>query len=130
MDIFAAFATDVTKENEGVWVEVGDSEFLIARSGNQEYSKKISREFERHRKLLERKDDAADALSEKIMVDVLSETILLGWKNVQFKGEELPYNAANAKMLLGIKDFRSQVIKLADDFNSYKVDQEESEVKN
>jgi hypothetical protein len=130
MDIFATYATDTAAEAEGVWVEIGDAKFLVARSGNPAYSKKLSRLYERNRKLLDMKDDNADALSERLMVEVLAETILLGWEGVQFKGADLTYSVDNAKMLLGIKDFRAQISKAAEDFEAYKVKQEADEVKN
>lgn len=130
MDIFASYASDEVKETDGVWVDIGDAQFLIARSGNLNYAKKLSREFERNQKALERKDEAADKLSEKLMIGVLADTILLGWKNVQFKGAELSYSKDNAAMLLGVKDFRKVIMQAADDFNAYRVSQEESQEKN
>lgn len=130
MDIFAAYATDDTKEKDGIWVEIGDSEFLIARAGNPNYVKKLSRSFERNQKFLERKDEAAEKLSEKLLVEVIADTILLDWKNVQFKGEEFPHNRDNAIALLNIKDFRKQVMQHADDFAAYKAVQEGDQEKN
>jgi hypothetical protein len=51
--------------------------------------------------------------------------VLLGWRKLKFKGAELPYNVENAKKLLGVKDFRSLVARLASDFEAYRVRQEE-----
>lgn len=130
MDIFAAFATNTVAETEGVWVDIGDSKFLVARSGNTAYTKLLTKLYERNRKALELKDDNADALNESLMNEVLAQTILLGWQNVQFKGEELQYNQENAIMLLGIKDFRRQILTAADDFEAYKVKQEGDTAKN
>lgn len=130
MDIFAAYASDETKEIDGVWVDIGDSQFLIARSGNPNYVKKLSKDYERNQKALDRKDEAADKLSEKLMVNVLAETILLDWKNVQFKGADFPYSKENATTLLGIKDFRKVVVQAADDFNAYRSVQEAEQEKN
>lgn len=130
MDIFASYATNETSETEGVWVEIGDAKFLIARSGNPKYSKKLSKLYDRNRKLLEMKDEAADALSEKLMISVLAETILLGWENVQFKGATLAYSDENAQMLLKFKDFRKQIAQASEDFEAYKVTQEAEQEKN
>lgn len=120
MDIFSEYATNDNLENEGTWVEVGDAEFLIARSGNKKYVRKLTKAVDRHKKLLDRKDDAADKLSDEIMVAVVAETILLGWKGVSFKGAPMAYSADNAKTLLAIKDFRRQIMELAEDFDAYK----------
>lgn len=130
MDIFSTYAVDETKEQSGTWMEVGDSKFLVARAGNKGYIKMLGKEVERNQKALDRKDDAADALSDKIMIDVLAATILLGWENVSFKGKDLEYSKDNAKMLLGFKEFRREIMKLADDFNAFKAEQEAEEVKN
>jgi hypothetical protein len=130
MDIFKTFATDTTKETDGIWVDIGDAQFLVARAGNQKYAKKLSKLFERNQKLLERKDAAADKLSEKLMVEVLAETILLDWKNVQYEDKDLAYSRESAEMLLNIKDFRKQIMQLSDDFNAYKMVQEDDQEKN
>lgn len=124
LDIFTEYATNEALENEGTWMEVGAAKFLVARSGNKNYARKLSKAVERHRKQLDRKDDAADKLSEQIMVDVMAETILLGWEGVAFKGEALPYSVENAKQLLRIKDFRTTIAELADDFDAFKAEQE------
>lgn len=126
-DIYAEYATNEDLENGGTWMELGDAKFLIARSGNKKYVRKLSKAVERNKKLLDRGDDAADKLSEQIMVETLAETVLLGWEGVAFKGEALPYSQENAKMLLGIKDFRRQVMELADDFSAFKAEEEKEQ---
>lgn len=126
LDIFAQFATDESKEEAGVWVEIGeDAEILVARAGNKKYGKMIAKEYEKHKKLLDLKNDASEAKSEEIMIEVLAKTILLGWKNISFKGEDLPYSLENAKMLLAVKDFRKLVAGYADDTEQYKAQVEE-----
>lgn len=130
MDIFSTYAVDEAKEQNGTWLEVGDAEFLVARSGNKAYVKLLGKEVERNQKVLDRKDDKADEVSDKIMIDVLAATILLDWKNVSYKGESLPYSKDNAKTLLAHKEFRHEIMKLSSDFNSYKLAQEAEEVKN
>lgn len=130
MDIFAQYATNETREVQGAWVEHGDAKFLIGRAGNSKYIKLFAAEIEKNQQLLDKKDDAADALSEKIMMKVMVETVLLGWENVSFKGKPLTYSKANAELLLGVKDFRRLVTKWSDDINNYKVKEEEAQAKN
>jgi hypothetical protein len=124
LDIFAEYATNDNLENDGTWMEVGDAKFLIARSGNKKYTRKLTKAVDRHKKQLDRKDDAADKLSDEIMIGVIAETILLGWEGVAYQGKELPYSLENAKMLLSIKDFRRQIMELADDFDAFKAVEE------
>lgn len=120
MDIFATYAVNEDLENNGTWVEMGDARFLVARAGNKAYSKMFTKEYERNQRALDRKDAAADELAERLMVKVIAKTILLGWENVKFNGVDMPYSVENAEKLLAIKDFRRDVMKMADDFDAYK----------
>lgn len=130
LDIFSQYATNETAENEGVWVPHGDAKFLVARAGNRKYVKQLQSAVEKNQKLLDKKDDAADKLSDKIMIDVMADTILLGWEDVGFKGETLDYTKDNAKMLLAVKDFRREVAKWSDDINLFKAEKEQEQEKN
>lgn len=130
MDIFNTYAVDETKELNGTWMPLGDSKFLVARAGNKAYVKMLGKEVERNQKALDAKDDAADALSDRIMIDVLVQTVLLGWENVSYQGKPLEYSKENAKMILAHKEFRREIMKLSDDFNAFKAAKEEEEVKN
>jgi len=137
LDIFAQYATDETLENNGTWFEIGSgSSILVARAGNRAYSKFLSKEVERNRKVLDLNDDASDAKSDEIMIDVMAETILLGWKTkvgdeekavVNFKKAELPYSKENAKKLLVLKDFRKLVAEKAGDTDSFRLKLEEEQ---
>lgn len=125
LDIFATFATDENLENNGTWFPIGkDAELLIARSGNPNYGKKLTSLFERYENVLKHRDAAADAKSEEIMIEVLATTILLGWKGVSFQKQPLEYSLANAKKLLAVREFRKLVVKLSEDFESFKVKEE------
>lgn len=131
MDVFQQYATDEKKEVEGVWVELNDkgAKVLVARAGNKKYARMFSREYERHQRALEAKNDAADDLSDKVTIEIMAETILLDWQGLTFKGELLPYSKENARKLLSVKDFRVHITKLSNDFDSYRVAQEEAAVK-
>ena len=131
LDIFAQFATNEAAENDGVFVPFGEAQFLVAREGNRKYVKLLTAAVEKNQKLLDAKDDAASDLSDKIMIDVMAKSILLGWEGkVGYKGKLLPYSEANAKMLLAIKDFRREVSKMAADIGNFKVEQVKEKEKN
>jgi len=130
LDIFAQFATDETLEENGTWFQIGGgARVLVARSGNRKYGKMLTKEVERNKKALDLNDDAADKLSEEIMISVLAETILLGWEDISFKGELLEYNVANAKKLLAVKDFRKAIAQFADDVSAFKFKETEKQGK-
>lgn len=132
VDLFADFALDTTVEQNGVWVPYRDGvEFLVARAGNDAYRRKLAMLAKKHDRLLNQKTPAADAKSEEIFVDVLSTTVLLGWKgNLVFQGKPLEYSVDNAKLLLGHKLFRQWVTTQAEDEKAYKAVQEAEDAKN
>lgn len=130
MDIFNEYATDDKKEIEGVWVDLTDTaQLLLARMNNRKYARELSRVVEKNDKALNAKTEAADVLSESLMADVAAKTILLGWRGLRYKGADIEYTEANAKMLLSVKDFRKKVLQLADIMDNYKAEVEAAQVK-
>ena len=128
LDIFAEF--DV--QDDGVWVPYkGDVEFLIARANNPKYRRRLSYFYEKNKRLLDGKGDVAEAKSNEIIVTVMGETILLGWKGkVSIKGEVLAYNKANAIRLLEVPLFREWVTSQANDQHAYKTVKDEEDAEN
>jgi hypothetical protein len=121
MDLFS-LVTDVKLENQGTWVTYGDASFLVARSGNKRYNRRMSDAYKANRVVLELEDDSSDAMSEQIFSDVIANTILLDWKGVSWKGAPLDYSVENAKMvLLASRDFRNIIARMADDIENYRV---------
>jgi len=130
MDIFATYATDESKEENGVWMELGDAKLLIARSGNPKYTKIFEAAYKKNKRLLDRADEAADELAKKLFIDATARSVLLGWENVSFQGQPMTYSVENAKILLGHKDFYNEVTKMSQDLTAYKMVQDEDVEKN
>lgn len=132
VDIFADFALNDASENEGVYVAYRDDvEFLVARTNNRNFKKRISHLVKKNQRLIDSGTAAAEAKSTEIMIEVMASTILLGWKgSLTVKGVPLPYSLENAKKLLGIPLFREWVGKQAEDIQSYKAVQDEEDEKN
>lgn len=131
LDVFLEYAVDEAKEVDGVWKDLtATAKVLVARAGNKKYARLLSSEVEKNQRALDLKTEAAEALSDRIMIDVLAQTVLLGWEGIKFKGQDLPYSRDNAKMLLAVKDFRGVISRLAADFANYRVAQEEALGKN
>ena len=128
LDIFSEFAVD----DSGVWYPYsGGVEFLIARANNAKFRRRISYFYEKHRRLLDGKGEAAEAKSNEIMATVMAETILLGWKGkVKFQGALMEYSKANAEKLLAVAPFREWVNKMANDEHAYKVVKDEADKEN
>ena len=125
LDLFSQFATDENLENNGAWHDIGGgAKLLIARASNRRYVKLLTKLVEQNKRILDGNDEVADARSDEIMTQVLAETILLGWEGVTYKGKELAYSPANAALVLGMKEFRKLVGKLADDQEAYRIKEE------
>jgi hypothetical protein len=131
MDVFADFATDEEKEVNGVWKEISPgTEVLVARLGNKKYARVLSALVEQHQRVLDLKNEVAEKLSDQIMVEATAQAVLLDWRgDFKFKKTALPYSLENAKTVLAVKDFRALIQKLAGAFDSYRVAQEEAQVK-
>lgn len=132
LNVYKTFAADSSKEETGVEVEIGKDAFItVARAGNKKYSRMLTKAFESNKYTLDRKDAAADAKAESIIIDVMAKTILLGWRGLlDEKDKEMPYSYEKAKEMLGIKDFRLLVSKQADDFSNFRQVVEEADAKN
>lgn len=133
MDLFKAFATDEKLEIEGRWVPFNaDTSFKIARAYNKQFSRMFQREFKSNRLALEAKGDAAEALADDIMCNVMAKTILLDWKGpLSISGEDLSkYSQENAVKALKLKEFRAWVNQHADDAAAFKIHQDEEDEKN
>lgn len=130
-DLYKAFAADSTKETNGVEVAIGPDAFiLVARSNNKSYAKMLTGLFDSNKFAIDRKDAAADALAEKLIIQSMARHVLIGWRGIEEGGVELPYSIAAAEKMLAIKDFRILVSKYADDFQKYKMFNDEEDTKN
>ena len=129
IDFKSEFGVDAKREIEGTWVNYsGDTEFLIARSRNKNFSRMFARKWAKNKALLEgvkptdtdAKLDVADAKADQIMVECYAETILLGWKGVNYEGKTLEYSTANAATLLADKEFRKYIEEQSADIGNFK----------
>ncbi len=130
-DLHKEFATDEKSELEGIWEEVSEgAKVLIARVGNDRYT-------ERYKKLgkgIQRQIDRGTLPSEKvqkIFISILADTILLNWEGFANKGEPLPYNRENCmEMLKDYPDFRQMVWDMANDAETFRLDNRDEDLGN
>lgn len=134
IDLFSAFATDSSFEQEGTLTKLqncGDTDFRIARMPNPSYSKLIQKQVKMNRAVLDSKGDAAEKASDNILINVMAKTVLLGWEGeISYKGKKYEYSEEVAKMLLAHRDFRDTVSKVASDMETFKLVKDEEDEKN
>lgn len=132
MDL-SQFETDRQLEADGVWVDIGDedgTQLLIARIGNPNFNRLLRNRMKPHRNLLQR-DALPIETQEKILNEVMSETILLGWKNLKYKGKKVNFSTDRALELISeIPDFRELVMEVANSMETFRIVEAEEDVKN
>ncbi len=117
------FAVDVEREEDGIWTEVGDMKFLIARIGNDEW-KRVSKRLEttKHGSSKRRKKNDADEVDVELMMKCLAQTCILDWKDVELDGKEVKYSVEKCTEILISKRFRPlalHLLELAGDEERY-----------
>lgn len=128
MDIFSQFATDETLEMNGRWIQLdANSRIRVARENNDNYQKAFREKWNANEAALQVGDAHADEIARGIFLDVLAETILVGWEGLTYKGKAIKYSVENAKKLLAHKDFRKLVETSAADFAGYRAKLEEEQ---
>ena len=116
---FKQLAVSISKENAGVWVDVGESaRILVARVNNPVYKQRFTTLFAPHKNAV-RNDMMSEKLAFDILTDVMATTILLGWDGFEREdGTPDLYSVERATELLGnpvMKDFRAMVQTYSED---------------
>lgn len=128
MDIFESFATDEKLEVEGSWFPLTTkSSVLVGREGNTRYSARLRDAFSKNQIDLDAGGKDADNLADMLVVEVMADTILLGWKGLSYKGKAVEYSPEMARTMLRIKDFRKKVVEFSRTFAAYQAKAEEEQ---
>lgn len=125
MDIYSSYATDEVAEAEGRWFPLDKkTKVLVARTGNPHYLKAIRQRMKDAQIDTEDNSEDNEKLVSDLVGETMAETILLGWKGLAFKGEDLPYTKSNAVKMLAFKGFRTRISGIADKLDSFRVKEE------
>lgn len=125
MDIFSAFATDEIAESAGRAFPLDKtSTVTVARTGNPNYVKVLRRLMDENQVDITDTSDANEAFVGDLIIQAMAEAILVGWSGLTYKGQDLPYSKANAKMVLAHKDFRERISGIAGKHESFRVKEE------
>ena len=113
---------DADKELNGIWQEYFGVEFRIARFRNNNFMRQLRQKSKGRRVNL----DIYDAHKNKVIIEVMADTILLEWKNLFINGQEIPYNRDNAiSLLTNDKDCLDFISTISMDMENYLLDDEE-----
>lgn len=120
---------DENKQQEGVWMDFGGSQFLIAYTGT-----KFTKELNKLRKPFERQIQKntinPETLSE-LYQKAIARTVLLDWKGVfDFDGNEIPYSFEIAvEALKTDPELFSWVTETSTEIGNYEKEAKEAKVK-
>lgn len=135
--ITSAFATDKTKELQGIWVDYEGEEtsvsVLIARAGgsNQAFQAASERLTRPHRRSGMDLDRLPLHIQNDIKARLYAETVVLDWKGVYLEDEEVPFNRENViKVFKLVPDFMNFIIQEATNFQNFRIAARDSEAKN
>jgi len=131
MDIKKTFATDKEAEKGGVWFEIGEGGHVkIARLNNPIYRANFRKKIEPYRQAVEMgtmDDDSAD----KILIQVLAETIVVDWKGLTDEGENVPFTRDKAiELMTEYPDFRNFIVRNAENMNNFRLSMMEVDMGN
>lgn len=120
MDIIATFTTDEKLEAEGKWFPLSKTaKVLVARSGNDKYMSVLRQKMKEAQIDLSAGEEA-EKLAEDVLIDVMAETLLLGWEGITHDGKPVPYSREQARTYLRIKDFRKKIAGFSDNFEAFR----------
>lgn len=127
------FRTDLVKENEGVWIELGDGAAIkIARLNNPAFVAKF-RDMPKHQAASLRRGTIDDDELDRIFVEALVDAVLLDWRGMDENGSPLTYSKVTAIRVLSdptYKDFRDLIVDEARNVENFREEMLEDTAKN
>ena len=130
-DVKKLFGTDAAKEKEGVWYDLADGlRMRIARVGNPNYQKTFQKLSKPHRRAI-RRGTLPDEVAEKLLIQCMSETIVLDWSGVEDEGVVIPYSKeAVVTVLTKYPELRNYINDIANELEAFQEELDEEAVEN
>lgn len=131
MDLKKEFATNKQAEVDGIWEDMGGGcKVLIARIGNENYSKtfrKISKPYQN----AIRRGTLGNEKAEELLIQAMADSIVLDWQGLEEDGKVVKYSKEECvRVLKEYKDFRDHINDLAGSIALFKLQADEESEKN
>jgi len=128
------YETDASLEAEkGVTLQYPFGEITIHRAGgsNAKFAQVFNVKLKPHRRKHEQ-DILEDEIKENILIETYAETVIVGWNNIKDReGKNLKFNVKNCvKLLKDLPELFKDIQLQANDFATFKAEQESIEEKN
>jgi hypothetical protein len=139
MSLYKNFATDPKIEHDGIILNYGpnskgdDTEIRVARAGgsNTKFAKVLEAKFRPHKRSLA--NETIDRkLADKLMIEAYSESVILGWKNVEDKDNNpMEFTVANVvKLFTDLPELFKDVQEQSQKSALFRAEIREEEAKN
>jgi len=134
MSLYKKFKTSETHEQDGIWLDYGESGAIkIARAGgaNVRYVKRIEKLQKKYKRQIQL-DIMDDADNVKIMREAYADTVVLDWKGVTNEDDEpMEFNKQNCiKLFTDLPDLFLDVVTQATNVALFKEHLDEETAKN
>lgn len=116
------FVTNPDKEQKGVELHIGEDFYVrVARSGNAKATA-MFRELTADPQFAaaRRAGFLSPEKLDEVAMEIYATAILVGWRGLSDKGEEVPYSTAKAKELLAHKDFFALIKEFSETQENYR----------
>jgi hypothetical protein len=107
---------DSEKVEDGVWQEIDDAKVLIGRAFSRRYAECLQKNMEERREefLDASADGRANEITEEALAKTMAEATLLGWENMKFRDQVIPYSPEAAYVILkNVSWFRERIWRMA-----------------
>lgn len=130
MDL-SSLKTDTKLADEGAWVDLDPTTRIkVARYGNRNFRDRLRALMKPYNRMIEN-GTMDDTKADELLVQAISETVVLDWEGLEMNGEPVTYSAAKAKELLldpALRDFRELVISLSNELEVFRGEEIEETV--
>jgi hypothetical protein len=117
------FKTDLTKEEEGVWIELGEgARVKLARMNNPSYLESLRKGMKPHNLAIRRGTADAEVL-DRIVATATAEAVVLDWEGLELNGEAITYTKEKCIEILlddTLKDFRDWLMDEARNMDHFR----------
>lgn len=120
--IYARFATDQSKEEQGVWVDFGDGIRFRIRRLKSKASADVRNELNKPYLEQQRRGSLSQELQDQLLLKQIAYGIISDWEGVEnADGQPIPYNRDNALQLMtDLPDLRDEIFAVSLDREAYK----------
>lgn len=132
------YGTDLKASVEGKWFPlamIAGVQVLVARAGNPKYKRAMRRMYKPFERQIRRNKPISETEEDRIGLELLVTTLLLDWKGMPSdqEGKEMPYSTGVARELLGdpeLNELRDEIIGFSEEFEAFKLEEDEEIEKN